>query len=78
MLSKKQSKEFLRICKNVDFIKFNRFLQNNKISQSVISRFISDDDYDMVSDKIVGYVSDELYNACLFIVDMYKECEKIA
>ena len=79
MLSKKQSKEFLRICKDVDFLKINPVCKDSNISSSAIYRFINTDDYDdMISEKKVAGVSEQLYNCCLFIVDVYKDIEKKA
>lgn len=81
-LTKKEAKRFLNVCKNVDIIKFNGIIKRNKLSQSSISRFLNSDIYDdMISLKQLEILIYELYNGCLFIVDMYNENitrEKIA
>lgn len=77
-MTKKQNREFLRIMKMGGFIKFNKYLTKHNISQPAFSKFVSDDDYDMISNDNLNIVSDEIYNSALFIIDMYNECKKIA
>ena len=82
IVTKSEGKEFLRICKSVDCIKFNSILKEFNISQPAISKFINSDDYDdFISLDKISKLCDELYNSCGFIVDMYRSIilnEKIA
>lgn len=74
LLTKREAKTFLNVCKNVDIIKFNGIIKRNNLSQSSISRFLNSDIYDdMISINQLEILVNELYNGCLFIVDMYKE-----
>lgn len=82
VLNKKDCKQFLRICKECDIIKFNSILKQYNISQPAISRFINSSDYDdFVSlDKVIE-LCNVIYNSTGFINDMYREIildEKIA
>lgn len=73
-VTKGEAKEFLRICKSVDLIKFNSVCKSNSISQPAISRFINTDSYDdFISLNNLEIMCNELYNSCGFIVDMYRQ-----
>lgn len=80
IMTKSQNRRFLRICKECDFIKFNSFLKSHNISQPAFSKFLQDDLFEyMISEQKLNIVSEELYNACCFIKDLYEEIdEKIA
>lgn len=77
MFTKKQNKEFLRICKSTGFIKFSQYLKRNKVSPEAFSRFVNYDNYDgFISNDNLNIITDEIYNSCLFIVDMYNDINK--
>lgn len=82
MKSKKDAKNFLRIVKQIDIVKINSILKDKNISQPAISKFISSDSYDdFISLDNVLILCDEIYNACGFVTDMYRDIiqdEKIA
>lgn len=75
VMTKEEARRFLRICKTCDFIKFNTFLKDKNISQPAFSRFLNDSSYDMISDKKVIMVAEELYNSALFLKDMYENID---
>lgn len=77
IVTKAEAKQFLRICKSVDFIKLNYFLKSHQISQPSISRFVNYDEYDdFISLDNLETLCNEIYNSCGFIVDMFQEiCE---
>lgn len=81
-VTKAEAKKFLRICKDVDFIKFNQLCKDNNISQPAISRFINSDSYDdFISLANLELLCDQIYNRSGFINDMYRiicKNEKIA
>ena len=73
-MTKAEAKQFLRICKNTNFIKMNPYLVRSGISSSAISKFILYDDYDdFIGLPKLEQLCNEIYNSCGFIVDMYKE-----
>lgn len=76
VMNKEEAREFLRICKSCDFIKFNTFLKDKNISQPAFSRFLSDTNYsDMISEKKVLLVAEELYSSAMFLKDIYESIE---
>lgn len=73
-MTKAEAKEFLRICKRVDAIKFNSIIKDLHLSQPSISRFINDDRYDdFVSIDTLEKLCIQVYSNCLFVVDMYHD-----
>ena len=82
MLSKEDAKKFLRICKESDFIKFNKLAKGYNISIPALYKFINSDQYDdFISQEQVIKMCDIIYNSTGFINDMYKEIildEKVA
>lgn len=76
VMTKEEARQFLRICKSCDFIKFNTFLKDKNISQPAFSRFLLDDSYNMISESKVITVAEELYNSAMFIQAMYEELDK--
>ena len=82
MLSKEDAKKFLRICKESDFIKFNKLAKGYNISIPALYKFINSDQYDdFISQEQIIKMCDIIYNSTGFINDMYKEIildEKVA
>lgn len=73
-MTKAEAKQFLRICKDSNIIKFNPYLKSNGISHSAISKFILYDQYDdFVGMNKLEMLCSDLYNTCGCIVDMYRE-----
>lgn len=76
-MTREEKRQFLRICKSVDFLKVAPICKSCNIAPSNIYAFTnaSKDDDVMISDKKLEQVTDMIYNCCLFIVDMYKDIE---
>lgn len=74
-MSKADCKSLLRIAKR--FIKLSFYLNEFKISQPAISKFINYDNYDeFISQVNVNQLCDQIYSSCLLYVDMYNETKK--
>lgn len=57
----------------------NYFVKNKSLPQSSISRFINYDVYDeMIGDKALGILCDDIYVSCRNYIDLYDEYKKIS
>ena len=70
-MTKDECRFFLRMAR--PFVKMYFYSKTYGLSQSAISRFINTDNDDMISDKTVNKMVDEIYNSCKLYVTLYDE-----
>lgn len=75
-MTKQNYRELLRIAK--EFIKLNAYIKSYNLPQSAISRFTTDNNYDMIGDKTLDKLCEEIYNSCILYKDIYEEYKNIA
>lgn len=75
-MTRSDYRTLLRMAKT--FVKMQGFIENNNISQSALSRFINYDNFDIIGDKSLDTITNEIYNACCAYCHSYEEYKKIA
>ena len=71
MIDRQKYRFLLNVCK--DFIKVNFYTKEFNLSQSALSRFINDPDYNIIGDDTIKTLADEIYGSCLLYCDLYRE-----